>query len=230
MIPIGLSIAASRRRGGGGGGVPDFELVNEFTWEGATSATGTQTLTGAQSGDLVIIAANNDASNDPGWHLVTSSGYTVHYFSGGLGAQLLGVYYKVLGAGETSVDWKAHSIGSTPFVARLYRGLGSLIGSGTPAGTGGGGAGNPDPPAFNTATIPNLRIIIGGLDDDNTTLVSPAGFDTATSRGVAAAGTVAMAGLVDETGGNIDPAVFTSGGNDDHVALHLAFEITGNIP
>ncbi len=92
-----------------------------------------------------------------------------------------------------------------------------------------GGSGLPNASALETTAPNTLRMIIGGLDDDEilTPGAPPAGWGRYHFIGVAGGSELSVSAHISfldaPTIGTVDPAIFTGSGTDEWSAVHLAF-------
>jgi hypothetical protein len=98
-----------------------------------------------------------------------------------------------------------------------------------------GASGQPDPGSFTTVTANAMRIVVGGLDDDDATVsAAPSTFGDLISSNTGQASTTIgatsmMASLLAASPGALDPGAFTTSGTDAWVAYHFALRpaVTG---
>ncbi len=94
-----------------------------------------------------------------------------------------------------------------------------------------GTAGMPNPPAVATVTANAVRIITGHLDDDQTPVIAPSGFEqviyNAQTNAVGGHTTVMIAFREETTPGMLDPGPFvaTGDGDDEWWATHFAVNL-----
>ena len=98
-----------------------------------------------------------------------------------------------------------------------------------------GASGQPDPGSFTTVTANAMRIVVGGLDDDDASVsAAPSTFGDLISSNTGQASTTVgatsmMAALLATSTGALDPGAFTTSGTDAWVAYHFALRpaVTG---
>lgn len=222
-----------------GGGAPAFAFVGNLTWVGIAGETTTLDLTNGgaisvQEDDLAVVVAMNDSGAAAGGAYVQSAGWTTLYQATFRSALMAGLFYKILGSGETTVSLRAHNSATTatPFAITIYRGIDPVTPLEGHAGPTDGGSGMPDPASYAPVSTPVLRIVAGMLDDINPAYTAPAGYSNLIKEGWTSGsngGSVALAGKIDTVGGAEDPAAFGGGGTDIWVASHLAFNVVGAV-
>lgn len=204
-------------------------LVGSATYNIA-GATTSQVLTlpgTVAAGDVVVAVTAADTQG-----LATAfTGYTQEFNSSN-SAPRTTIDIKTLGAAETTATITVET-GSTPgtnVAIQVWRGLDYSGGlDGTLASASGGGS-MPNPPSYTTVSDNVLRIIVGGLDDDEVagTVTAPAGFTDLVAEDAAGSSTIMMASAVEATGGTAnDPDAFGNGSNDASKAAHFAIPIAG---
>jgi len=198
--------------------------VNQSTFTIATG-TGSESESlpsGAEEGDIVIIAMASDAtmtsdgiSSGQGW---TNIAYTDNASPGHQ------VAYKVMGSTpDTSVTILQHAVSMAAGVFQIWRGCNTttILDQTTPSDST-GTSGLPDCPSITTVTAGALVIAVGLLDDDDASAsaVAPTGYSNliAADTGQAssnAGATVFLASKEVVAPGADDPAAFTGSAGSD---------------
>ena len=185
---------------------------------------------GLQQNDIVVVALASDSDIDPSRPrgIASSEGYTdiLHTTTGTPGIQ---VAWKRMGATpDTTVEVRTETGAALDIavVIQAWRGVDTTTAIDATAATASGASGLPNPPSYTTATNNALRIIVGGIDDDQVTdFTAPSGYSNMVSLAIGVSNTgcsVVMASKIQATAGAEDPAAFTGTGSDNWQATHFA--------
>jgi hypothetical protein len=222
-----------------------FTLVGESAYTVA-SGTGTEvkSLPGTrQDGDFVLCILAVDAtvtnSSGGGGIIGASSGYT-ELFNPGVGDPGGSICWKQLGASpDAAITIYRHSSAVQAIALQIWRGVDAVtpIGTNMPGLTG-GGSGDPDPPAYTTATDNELRVVLGFLDDDDAAAgaSAPGGYTNFlaadTGQGSSTVGATAlMASKPAPSAGSENPGAFSTPGSDAWGCMHMSLrpDLTVNV-
>lgn len=206
-----------------------WSKVSEGTFTvAASTGTETKTLPGSPlDGDLIIVASASD--NTAGAPLVGGQGYTniATNTAFNVGVHVDGK----IRSGDTSVEINQSTNRLGAIAIQIWRGADSDFVDAA-AQTATGTTGNPNPPSLTTVNANSLRMIVGGLDDDDqaATAGAPTGYTNllAADTGQASASvgaTVFIASKEQVSPGAEDPGAFTSSGSDAWFACHFSLKI-----
>lgn len=199
---------------------------------GTTSQSGgTMTLSGIQSGDVVLLFGATDSGDmsntDPsGWSEGTTNS---------TGAQPnndnvpdTSFYYIVSSGTSVSANNLTDPGSGAVYVMMAFRGVNTTTVFNTTTQESGGATGNPDSPSITTTTNGCMIVSVGFLDDDDSasSATAPSGYtlgpteDTGANNGSGA--TIMTAYLLQSTAGAVNPGAFSSSGNDEWKAYTIA--------
>ena len=216
-----------KRAAAGQAGLAGLELVENGS-AAAFAVTTTQNFsTSLQEGDLVIVGIS--AAGYSGTNNVLSAGWTEIYNAAATNP-VLRVFAKQMGATpDTSFDWQ----GGHPSTVKgcmcysVWRGADTTdwTGGSTLVATSNTGYG-PDPGSHTTTADNAIRILFGGIDDDNITSCTPPTDFTLTdwlnASGASYGGGSMMAYKLEETAGALDPPAFALSHTDACRSVHFS--------
>ncbi len=186
---------------------------------------GTWTLANAaQAGDVIVLFGSTDVQ-DGTTKLI--SGFTQIDQRTDSSPSAIG-QYKIITAGDlpfTSITLPdfGSSTHNTQWVGGHFRGSGGALAGTTPVRVDGSGSA-PAPPAITTTVDLALVVIMAGLDDDPSAVIThPAGYTVMTADFGAFNSKSMMAAKIVETAGPETPGAFSSSTSDDWTAMTVAF-------
>lgn len=207
----------------GGGGAGPITLIDYGGWMCPAEGTGV-TITGIQSGDLVIICGASDSED-----MTVPSGWTTGYINNASGTSAHGGFIYTFATSSSLTVSGLAGTGSGGFsygyIWQVFRGVNQSTPINAQAGVGSGGGGMPDPPSITTDADGCMIVAMGMLDDDEvaSTVNPPTDFTLIYAQNSDRYATCMSAYLLQETAGSINPDAFTStGGNDNRIAITVA--------
>ena len=182
------------------------------------------TITGIQSGDLVVLSGASD-SQDVG----TPTGFTVGEVNNGSGTSTHSGWFYYFSTGTSvSVSGLSGTTGgfSVAYIWQVFRGVNSSNPVNVENSTHSGGGGNPNPPAVTTTANGCMILILGMLDDDTvaSSVGAPSPYTLIEAVDATQYATNMSAYWLQETAGSEDPGTFTSSGDDNRSAYTIALE------
>lgn len=203
-----------------------------FTVAGSSGADENKTLPGTEAeNDIVIVAlASDDAYGADvgldGGGIETSDYTALHATTSGVPGRQAG-WKRLTATPDSVVTISSHGALGAGLI-RTWRGADTTTAIDNFTGSATGSSGDPDPPSRATVTDGAVRIVIGFLDDDDSTVsAAPTDFtglhSQNTGGGSSTVGaTVMSAYKVEATAGTVDPGAFTASGDDQWAAIHFA--------
>jgi hypothetical protein len=189
----------------------------------ASSAVSFASLSPATGDYLLYIAAADSA--DGASSVMAPSGYTAVYETTDSNPNG-GVWYKKLGAAETSITLPAvASLGTAHvYTMAVLKGVHATTPMDATRTTASGGTGDPDCPSITTATADAMVVAIGLIDDDTVTSVSayPSGYTNTGFNGGTGASIVVSAKVVASPGAE-NPSAYATSADDAWWAITVAF-------
>ena len=198
---------------------------------GTTSQSGgTMTLTGIQSGDVVLLFGATDSGdiggNPTGWSDGTTNATGSQPDNDNVPDSSF--YYIVSSGTSVSANNLTDPNSGAVYVMMAFRGVNTTTVFNTTTQESSGGSGNPDSPSITTTTNGCMIVSVGFLDDDDSasSATAPSGYtlgpteDTGANNGSGA--TIMTAYLLQSTAGAVNPGAFSSSGNDEWKAYTIA--------
>jgi hypothetical protein len=204
----------------------DIEYVT-----GTTSQTTSISLSGIQSGDLLLLFGATDSGNmsgtDPsGWSELTTNNTGSQPDNDNVPDSM--AYYRFATGTSESVTGLTDPLSGAVYVMMAFRNVNSTTPFNATTQETSGGTGNPNSPSITTSSDGCMIVSVGFLDDDDSAPISaaPSGFtlgpneDSGANNGAGA--TLMTAYNLQTSAGSIDPGGFSSSGNDAWKAYTIA--------
>lgn len=199
-----------------------LQFVGGNAFSNASSSTPSCSLTGLTgglasapaAGDIVIacIAFKDSVNRDIS---CTTSGYTeiADLYSNDTNDSQLGIYYKVLTAAETSVQFDLGTPANSRFAVHVWRGQNATpLDATTTTATGDGGTGRPNSPSITTITSNAIVIAVGCMAGSSTNALAspvvPSGMENFFSVNSTTDSAIGIASALRSTAGAYDPPNF----------------------